>query len=81
MPGYIEGGYIPILVVQEVELYGYTLLCDLSGGNLQPLVPVMDRMAVFKAIHSRTHRGIRATRRLLTTQFIWRGVKKDVASL
>jgi transposase InsO family protein len=42
------------------------------------LVPAMDRTAVFLAIHSVVHPGIRATRRLLSARFIWHGMARDI---
>ncbi len=37
-----------------------------------------DRQAIFNAVHSLAHPGIRATRRLLTSRFVWKGAARDV---
>jgi hypothetical protein len=42
---------------------------------------VEDRPAVFHAIHDVAHPGIRATRRMLSARFVWKGVGKDVAAM
>jgi transposase InsO family protein len=36
---------------------------------------------VFYAIHNVSHPGIRATRRMLSARFVWKGVGKDVAAM
>ena len=40
------------------------LWCDVSRGVARPLVPALHRRAVFDAVHSLAHPGIRASRRL-----------------
>jgi hypothetical protein len=55
------------------------LWCDVSGGAARLLVPALHRRAVFDAVHSLSHPGIRACRRLVTQRFIWKGCNKDVA--
>ncbi len=36
---------------------------------------------MFHAIHDVAHPGIRATRRMLSARFVWKGVGKDVAAM
>ena len=55
-----------------------TLLCDISTGNPRPFVPVALRRAVFHALHSLSHPGIRATQRLITDRYVWPGINRDV---
>ncbi|MBM3939179.1 MAG: hypothetical protein FJ333_11085, partial [Sphingomonadales bacterium] len=62
----------PSLQVQVVKLEGQDLLCDISTGVRRPLVPVSCRRRVFDMIHSLSHPGIRATRRLITSRFVWK---------
>jgi hypothetical protein len=61
-----------------MPIQGVSLLCDISPGQVRPLVPEADRRAVFVAVHSLAHSGIRATRPLLTSRFVWKGVASDV---
>ncbi len=50
-------------------------LCDMSCGYTCPLVPAVDRQAFLQAGNILVHPGIRATQRLLTACFVWRGMK------
>jgi hypothetical protein len=58
------------LQVKNVAVAGVQLLCDVSAGVLRPLVPVQQRRAVFEALHSLSHPGIRAARRIVTARFV-----------
>jgi transposase InsO family protein len=49
------------------------------GRWCRPLVPAAFRSAVFAAIHGLAHPGIRATRRLVSSRFVWRGCAADTA--
>ncbi len=57
---------------------GHQLLCDDSRGSLRPLVPACFRAAVFGAVHGLAHPGIRATRRLISSRWVWRGMASDI---
>ncbi len=63
-----------------MDFNGVTVLCDVSRGHARPVIPTADRMAVFSAIHSIAHPGIRASRRLLSARVVWRGMASDIAS-
>ena len=66
------------LVIQHSTVGRHELYCDSSSGRLRPLVPVSWRKKVFLAVHTLAHPGIRATRRLLSSRFVWRGLAADV---
>ena len=55
-----------------------TILCDVSTGVPQPLVPSALRRHVFDVLHSLAHPGIRATQRLIVARFIWPNIHIDV---
>ena len=55
-----------------------TILCDMSTGTPRPFVPQPFRRAVFDALHSMSHPGIRATQRLVTARYVWPGINADV---
>jgi hypothetical protein len=55
-------------------------LCDMSQGSMRTLVSVVDLVSVFKAVQGVTHPGEHATCQLLTASFLWKSIKKDVAS-
>jgi hypothetical protein len=56
-----------------------SLWCDLSLGEARPLVPVLNRRAVFDAVHSLAHPGIPAFRRLVVQGCVWNRCIKNVA--
>ncbi len=59
---------------------GVELLCDISRGGVRLLVPLVDRPAVFAAFHGLAHAGTRATKRLIATRVMWRGLNSDVCA-
>jgi cleavage and polyadenylation specificity factor subunit 1 len=61
------------LLVVRLELNGTQLLCDVSTGTPRPLVPVAWQKRIFHALHGLAHPGKRATRRLVSSRFVWKG--------
>ena len=70
----------PSLDIQELAVSGVQLWCDVSTGVLRPLVPVQQRRRVVEAIHGLAHPGIRASKRLITSKFLWKGCAADIAA-
>ena len=68
------------LHLQDVEVQGHVLTCDVSTGVLRPLVPVQQRKAVFESIHGLAHPGIRASKRMISSRFVWKGMATDMAT-
>ena len=68
------------LNVQEVVVSGQKLWCEVSTGVLRPLVPTGLRHRVFDSVHQLAHPGVRATRRMLTSRYVWDGMNKDVTA-
>ena len=66
------------LTAQDVLISGHKIWCDTSTGVMRPLVPVSLRRLVFNSVHSLAHPGIRATRRMLTTRYVWTSCSSDV---
>jgi hypothetical protein len=62
-------------VYQDPRLAG-----DSSTGLWRPLVPLKHRRAVFQHLHSIAHPGRLATRRLISSRFVWPGLSKDVTT-
>lgn len=56
------------------------VVCDTSTGSPRPFVPAGFRKAVFNSLHSLSHPGIRATRRLVAARFLWPAINKDVGA-
>ncbi len=56
------------------------LLGDSSTGKFRPLVPRDLRQQVFEHLHGAVHPGRRATRRLISSRYVWKGLSSDVTA-
>lgn len=56
------------------------LYCNVDGKHVRPYVPLRQRELVLKKLHSLSHPGIRAMRRLVMDRYVWPGIRKDVAT-
>ena len=54
------------------------LWCDVSGKVNRPYIPVSLRRDIFLTLHSLSHPGIKATRKLITSKYFWPFMKKDI---
>lgn len=68
------------LDAQNVLIGGHQVWCDFSSGRMRPLVPEQLRKLVFESVHNLAHPGIRASRRMLTSRYVWPSCAKDVAT-
>ena len=66
------------LQIQTSTVGREQLLCDVSSGRRRPLVPLAWRKKTFLAVHTLAHPGIRASRRLMSSRFVWKGMATDV---
>ena len=71
---------MPSLAVQRLPVERHLLLCDVSTGQPRRLVPPAFQEAVFQALHGVAHPGSRATRRLISSRFVWHGMASDILS-
>ena len=55
------------------------LICDVLTGVPLPVVPEEFRRRVFDAIHNLSHAGTRATRRLISKWWVWKGMQSDIS--
>ena len=69
---------LPSLSIVNVTLESGDLICDSSTGSLRPLVPEVLRKPLFQALHNISHPGVRGSRRLISTRFVWPGLSRDV---
>ncbi len=67
------------LNVRTFEVEGVSLLCDTSMGAARPLVPAPHRRLLFDNIHNLAHPGVRATKRLIKSRFVWPSMGRDIA--
>ena len=54
--------------------------CDISTGKPRPIVPHSMRRLVFDNLHGLSHPSIRATQKLISTRFVWKGMRKNIAA-
>ncbi len=59
---------------------GFPILVDTSSGVFRPLVPAGFCQPIFDAIHGLAHPGIRASKRLISSRFLWPGLASQVAA-
>ena len=69
------------LVEQNLPDSGLTLLIDVCKKAPRVVVPSALHKHVFDAVHSISHPGIRASRKLIGQRFVWKGMNKDIANL
>ncbi len=68
------------LTITSIPIYpDLKLLGDVSTPIFLPLIPLSFQKPVFDHVHSLGHPGIRATRRLLSSRFVWSHMSADVA--
>ena len=66
--------------MQKMEQDGHVLWCDGSTGALRPIVPATCRRAVFHSVHDLAHAGTRATRRMITSRYVWKQCATDITA-
>jgi Integrase zinc binding domain len=68
----------PALTVLTAELDGVPGLVDISSGVFRPVVPASFHRRIFEAVHNLSHAGVRATRRLIASRYVWPGLATDL---
>lgn len=66
------------LKLEEQDIDGRKILCDVSLGYPRPLVPPAMRRDVFNILHGLSHPGARGTKRLISRDFVWHHLKRDI---
>uniref|UniRef100_A0A669E6I5 Gypsy retrotransposon integrase-like protein 1 n=1 Tax=Oreochromis niloticus TaxID=8128 RepID=A0A669E6I5_ORENI len=68
------------LVLEDRPMWngGPSLLCDVSTGRPRPVVPLSWRRRVFDSVHALSHPGVRASVKLVSSRFVWPGLRKSV---
>jgi Integrase zinc binding domain len=69
----------PSLSISTATVNNVPLLGDSSTAVFRPLVPLSFRRIVFDHIHNLAHPGIRATKRLISSRFVWHTMATDIA--
>ena len=68
----------PSLSVVSVPFQTSSIYCDVSSGSPWPLVPISLCHQLYLSLHKLSHPGVCASRRLLSSRFVWPGIGKDV---
>ena len=55
-----------------------TITCDVSTGKPRPFIPPGFRRSIFNSLHNLSHPGIKGTQRLITEQYVWPNMNRDV---
>jgi hypothetical protein len=53
---------------------------DVSTGNFRTIVPLKFRKNIFDYFHNVAHLGRLASRRIISSRFVWRGLSSDVTA-
>ena len=62
-----------------IRLRNSEVLCESSGPNARPVVPLSLRRSVFDSIHSLGHSGVKSTIRLIKDRFFWVKMSSDIS--
>ena len=68
------------LKVKHHVVDGAYVLCNVSSGLPWPILPPDFRRLVFNKLHGLANPGIRATKRLISTRYVWRDLASDITS-
>ncbi len=70
----------PTLRIITHKVGDLDLIGDSSTGIFRPLVPRDLRRQIFEQLHGAAHPGRRATRRLISSRYVWKGLSTDVTA-
>lgn len=61
----------------QVPNTNISIYCDITPNGGRPFVSQNLRYQIFSTLHSLSHPGPRATARLVSSKFVWPGIRKD----
>ena len=70
----------PSLKIISVPCGVGEIKCDVSTGVPRPIVPLLLRRKLFNLLHSVSHPGIRGSRRLISSRFVWPKMSTEIGS-
>ena len=66
------------LSIVSIPFLKTSVFCDMSSGFPRPLVPEILRKNLFLSLHDISHPEVRASKRLLSSRFVWPRLSRDV---
>jgi hypothetical protein len=75
---HLLGGTSPKLAFRQTG--AQRLAGDISTGTFRPIVPLKFRKDIFAHFHNVAHPGRLASRRKISSRFVWRGLSSDVTA-
>lgn len=66
------------LRLQPLSIDGVHILCDTSHDVVRPYLPSTLRRTAFEVLHNLAHPSVKATVRLVSSKFVWPGMRKEV---
>lgn len=67
-------------VLERIRFPDFMVVCETSTGRHRPYVPESIRKKIFYSLHSLSHPGIKATRKLIADRYFWPAMNVEVAS-
>jgi hypothetical protein len=61
-----------------VAYEGQQLMVDISSGVMRLLVPLQFCRRIFHVVHNLAHPGVRATKRLIASHYLWTNLAAEV---
>ena len=66
------------LDIKNINIEDNAIICDVSTGKPRPIIPAAYKKRVFLTYHNLSHAAAKPMQRLLSTRFVWHGIKKDI---
>lgn len=67
-------------VLEKVQFPDFQVVVETSTGRHRPFVPNNLRKTVFRVLHSLSHPGVKASRKLIAERYFWPNMLRDVGN-
>ena len=69
------------LNLEEVDIGGCIVLCDVYTARPRPIVPTRWTIIVFETVHNLSHPDHKPTTRAISARYVWPGLKREVKNM
>ena len=69
------------LNLEEIDIGGCIVLCDVSTARPRPIVPPRWTKIVFESVHNLSYPGHKPTTRAISARYVWPGLKREVKNM